>query len=169
MMRKWAGLLVFGLLCAGCGSANDSMFVPASPTPSATHPAPTTTTVPPTTSVTAANGADLGACRSGNCEVRVTGPVTIQLAAALEVGPVSVTSIQDDAISLTIVSTASSVSDDCTGDPSCLENLNMRVTTGSPATAETTAHPGAVFTVNQLDVRVEAVGNGSAVLRLSTR
>jgi hypothetical protein len=138
----------------------------------ATAPPPTPPTAVPTTAVpvTAADGTNLGACLAGHCEVRVTVPATIPLRRAFKVGPVRVTAIQDGAVSMTIPisPTASQVSDDCTGDPSCVPDMTVQFG-GDASSAQATVHPGGTFILNQLAVTVEAVTDGSAILRLATR
>jgi hypothetical protein len=177
MTRIRTGLLtmavVAGVLSTGCGVGTSAPAgqhaVPA--TTSLSKRTTTTTTAPPTTTtvaVTAADGTNLGACANGNCEVQVASGASIPLSGSLGVGPVAVTGIQPDTVSISITVTASQVSDNCTGDPSCLSNLSANVVTGSAAVAQTTGHVGANLIVNQLTVTVAAVGPGSAILRLST-
>jgi hypothetical protein len=174
MTRNWAAAIALtALLSAGCGSAGSagSAAPPARPDsiPASTIPSthPTTTT---TTAVTATDGTNLGACADGNCEVQVTGPVTIPVASSLGVGPVSVTAIQTDTVSITIAATAGQVSDNCTGDPSCVPDMRSSFGGGgADATVATaTGHAGAMFIVNQLTVDVVTVGTGTAILRLTT-
>jgi hypothetical protein len=175
MTRTRTGLLIVamiaGVLSTGCGVGTSAPAgqhaVPATmslPKRATTTAPPTTTTVP----VTAADGTNLGACANGNCEVQVAEGASIPLSPSLGLGPVSVTAIQSDTVSIGIPATGSQVSVNCTGDPSCVANLQQSLGAGASASTQATGHVGAMFIVNQLTVTVVAVSPGSAILRLST-
>lgn len=127
---------------------------------------PTTATVAPT----AADGTNLAACATGDCEIQVSGPVSIPVPAADGATTVAVTSIQPDTVTMSIASTGGGdVSQDCTGDPACVPTGSG--TFGSPGedsfVSQATGHAGANLIVNKLTVSVVAVSQGSAILRLT--
>jgi hypothetical protein len=160
-----------GVLVAGCGSSNSAAPPPSAPDkPAATTTAPTTTVPPTTTVVTAADGTNLAACEDGDCEVRVTPSTSIPLRSSLGVGPVSVTDIQADTVTVSVAASAGDISDNCTGDPSCVPDMSGSFGGGGDATvASATGHVGANVILDRLTVSIVAVHAGSAVLRLSVR
>ncbi|HEX3784654.1 MAG TPA: hypothetical protein VHX38_33755 [Pseudonocardiaceae bacterium] len=173
-----AVLVAVGMLSGGCGLGSsappDQHAVPAGTSSGErTTPATTTTATPTTTTApvpaTAADGTNLGACTAGNCEVQVSDGTSIPLSASLGVGPVTVTGIQPDTVSITMAVSAGQVTSDCTGDPSCVADLQSSLDGGAGSTTvQATGHVGAMCIVNQLTVTVVAVGPGPAILRLST-
>ncbi|GLY63643.1 hypothetical protein [Amycolatopsis taiwanensis] len=164
-----AAVLATGLLLTGCGSRTpltQPTARPADPTSSAR----TTTTPPTTVAATAADGTNLAACATRDCEIQVSGPVSIPVPAAVGADTVSVTSIQRDTVTMSVASTAGKISQDCTGDPTCVPQGNGTFDSsgGGSFVSQATGHIGAKFIVNKLTVAVIAVSQGSAVLRLTS-
>lgn len=169
MIRRAAALLTALLLLSGCmsrtgGTASGPAPDPTTTTTSTTTTTTTTTTTAPPPATPPANGADVGACTDGTCEVEIPAQTVIQLDPALGVSYLSVQSVTGDEVSMVAVFAGGSFTVACEGDPRCQTGL----VAGDVATATITGHPGAVFTLNEVRLAVAAVANGAATLQLST-
>jgi ABC-type amino acid transport substrate-binding protein len=140
---------------------------PAEAAPPATSPAATTTTVVTTTTPPppprAKDGGDIGACRDGVCEVRLTRRTVIPVDPAAGISEVAVESIVGNAVTAAITLATGHFSVGCTGDRACRTSL---VGT-TPPVVFATAHPGAQLSVNKVVLSVPAAADGTAIVALS--
>lgn len=80
------------------GSEGTAASTSAPPRASATSAVPTAS---PTTSLpAAADGENTRACADGTCEIRVSSPAKVPLPARLGLGPLEVTAIEDETVSM---------------------------------------------------------------------
>ncbi|MGX1670684.1 hypothetical protein [Streptomyces sp. NPDC055400] len=108
--RRVAGVVLAALVAltvGGCGST-DKADHEASPShrtskaPSSKDPSPRPSSGQP--SVSAADGRDVGACADGNCEIAVTGPVTIRFKGPAGPATLSVTEVGRNKVEYTVKS-----------------------------------------------------------------
>jgi hypothetical protein len=102
-MRVRAILAALGVAgaTAACGGSTTapSATPPPSPVPASTSASAVSSSATPTTSTTpkpfpaAADGTNLRACADGDCEILVTGPVTIRLAKGLGMRSLNITAV----------------------------------------------------------------------------
>jgi hypothetical protein len=163
--RRYRGTLLLGvLLLAGCGTATTSL--PTTPQArTATASASTVTRTEPAPP-SAADGDDVAACLTGNCEVEVGVPGTIELAPPLTISVVLVETIGKGTVTLGV-------------GPASLARFRLACSGGAPPceaaqplsgdnAGSATGGTGAVVTANELTIRVEAVTANSAIIRLSS-
>ena len=145
-------LAVAGATTACGGSTTAPSATPPSPAPTSTSAsAASSSAAPPTTNTApkpfpaAADGTNLRACADGDCEVLVTGPVTIRLAKGLGISSLDITAVSPAGVDFRSTSPSGMV---------------------ASATGQTPNHGGA-STINKLSFEVIALERSKAVVRLT--
>jgi hypothetical protein len=159
-------LALLALATAGCSGAQvaghaapaDSAAVTTAA--AAPPPAPaTSTTAPPA----AADGTDVGACADSNCEIAVSGPVSIPLSGYAGLTELDIAGVDADRIRFKSVSRNGS-GEGSTG-PGC--SVVLAESSGS-SFCGTGERPTALGKSKGVQIRVKSIDGGTAVVGLST-
>lgn len=140
------------LALAGCGQGDD---VISPPSPARSESSAAASPALPT----AADGANLGACRDGRCEVRVRASAEIPVPRSLRVDSVRVQSVGADTVTIVGRYLGDQTGGFCTG-------VNCS-SSGSGDGFRLTLGPDSTGSQNDLSISAVAVTGGFAVLRLA--
>lgn len=163
--------LLTALGLAGCAEAVNGGAVPAASAPGPTSAVPEPTPAPtgspasttPAPFPTAADGSDVAACRDGNCEIVVSGPVEIPLEREFGVDRLAITAIAADGVQ-------------CRAETSRAQTLEWSVSTGQVYASDdgeiyyvefSQLQAGSTASANQISLRVVALDGERAVLDFS--
>ncbi|CAM5591939.1 hypothetical protein GCM10010390_78260 [Streptomyces mordarskii] len=169
------GLAVLtALAVAGCGGSDETDGAP----PRAGQPSASRSTPPSTSptgsrgpsakpSVSAADGRDVAACADGNCEIAVSGPVTVRFTSPAGPATLSVTEVGPNKVEYTVKSgdgrSQGGASGPGQGCITVLRDHGSSNSCGRVGTMRPAAQPGAVV------ILMAAGEDGTAILRIVSR
>ncbi|MFC7816311.1 hypothetical protein ACFUTR_16900 [Streptomyces sp. NPDC057367] len=151
------------LSLTACGSSHPADDSPASPASPAT---PQPRTEAPGPSISAADGADIGACADGNCEVAVTRPATVRFQAPGGTVALSIAEVGQEKIEYEVKSGNGQTKGGTTGaGQGCVTALRENgsgTSCGGMSGTRPSARPGAVV------IQASTGPDGTALLHVVT-
>ena len=149
--------------CSSNESATDriaaSTSAPSTPTVSSTPASPASSPTP--SLAPPADGDNFRACADGTCEIRVTTPVTVPLPARFGLGPIEVTAINAQ----TVTMVAPLLQPEFSSDGGC-ESTFTGPAANSSAYVSLTCHTGDKAVINELNLQAVGVTDQAAIIRI---